>query len=66
MTEHPAAWHPDPSKRHKQRYWDGTEWTEHVTNGTETSSDEEGKEMANIGQVSSTGIIDGEMFGDMY
>lgn len=27
----PGGWHPDPSGRHEQRYFDGTQWTEHVT-----------------------------------
>ncbi len=61
--QHPAAWHPDPSKRHQSRYWDEEQWTEHVSDNGQTSVDEEGKVMANTGQVSSTGIIDGEMFG---
>ncbi len=26
-----AAWHPDPTGRHELRYWDGTQWTEHVS-----------------------------------
>ncbi len=26
-----AAWHPDPSGRHALRYFDGTQWTEHVS-----------------------------------
>ncbi len=26
----PANWYPDPTGRHGQRYWDGTQWTEHV------------------------------------
>ncbi|HEV2888933.1 MAG TPA: phospholipid scramblase-related protein [Frankiaceae bacterium] len=32
MTESapPAGWYPDPSKQFEQRYWDGTDWTEHV------------------------------------
>jgi hypothetical protein len=25
-----AAWHPDPTKRHEQRFWNGSEWTERV------------------------------------
>jgi Domain of unknown function (DUF4328)/Protein of unknown function (DUF2510) len=29
----PAAWHPDPTGRFDHRYWDGTEWTEHVSRG---------------------------------
>jgi hypothetical protein len=26
----PAGWYPDPSGRYELRYWDGTQWTEHV------------------------------------
>ncbi len=26
-----AAWHPDPTGRHELRYWDGNQWTEHVS-----------------------------------
>jgi len=29
--DNPAAWHPDPTDRHQLRYWDGQEWTEHVS-----------------------------------
>ncbi|MEZ5375571.1 MAG: phospholipid scramblase-related protein [Acidimicrobiales bacterium] len=36
---HPPAWHPDPSGRNEQRYWDGTSWTEHVANRGETGVD---------------------------
>jgi uncharacterized protein (AIM24 family) len=28
-----AAWHPDPTGRHELRYWDGNQWTEHVSDG---------------------------------
>lgn len=33
----PAGWFTDPYARFAQRYWDGTEWTEHVadTEGTQ-------------------------------
>ena len=27
----PPAWHPDPTGRHEHRYWDGSLWTEHVS-----------------------------------
>lgn len=33
-----AAWHPDPTGRHELRYWDGTQWTEHVSDGGVVSS----------------------------
>jgi len=26
-----AGWHPDPSQAHELRYFDGTQWTEHVS-----------------------------------
>ena len=35
----PFGWYPDPSGRHEQRYWDGTRWTEHVSDGGQQSSD---------------------------
>jgi uncharacterized protein YxjI len=34
MSSTPANWYPDPMGRYQVRYWDGTNWTEHVsTNG---------------------------------
>jgi uncharacterized protein YxjI len=30
---HPANWYPDPYGRFEMRYYDGTQWTEHVANG---------------------------------
>jgi uncharacterized protein YxjI len=27
----PAAWYPDPFGRHELRYWDGAQWSHHVT-----------------------------------
>ena len=35
----PAAWHPDPYGRHELRYWDGTQWTEHVSSHGKQSVD---------------------------
>jgi Protein of unknown function (DUF2510) len=33
----PAAWHPDPSGRHQYRWWDGSAWTQSVSdNGVVT------------------------------
>lgn len=27
----PAAWAPDPAGRHELRWWDGSRWTEHIS-----------------------------------
>ena len=35
----PPAWHPDPTGRFDQRWWDGRLWTEHVMRGEEQSED---------------------------
>ncbi|MGA8726434.1 MAG: DUF2510 domain-containing protein [Acidimicrobiales bacterium] len=29
-TGTPAGWFTDPFVKHEQRYWSGTEWTEHI------------------------------------
>jgi hypothetical protein len=34
-----GAWHPDPTGRFAHRWWDGTAWTDVVSDGTTTSSD---------------------------
>ena len=39
-TAAPAAWYPDPSKRFDLRYWDGSEWTEHVARGGQQFTDQ--------------------------
>lgn len=39
MSTTPANWHPDPMGRHQLRYWDGTKWTEHVSNNGATAID---------------------------
>ncbi|WP_134764825.1 AIM24 family protein [Nocardioides sp. 1609] len=34
-----ADWHPDPTGRHELRYWDGSQWTEHVVdNGVQSTA----------------------------
>lgn len=30
----PAGWYPDPQDGARQRYWDGTAWTEHTADGS--------------------------------
>lgn len=37
--ENPARWAPDPLGRHQYRYWDGTQWTEHVADDGVVGSD---------------------------
>lgn len=34
-----GGWWPDPHGRHQLRYWDGTRWTEHVSDAGVTSVD---------------------------
>jgi hypothetical protein len=35
----PASWQADPTRRHELRYWDGTTWTEHVSDAGQQSTD---------------------------
>lgn len=35
----PAGWYSDPSGRYELRYWDGTEWTEHVSRAGQQYTD---------------------------
>lgn len=38
MSTTPANWYPDPAGRHQLRYWDGSNWTDHVSdNGVQAS-----------------------------
>ena len=39
MSTHPASWHPDPTGRHELRYWDGSAWTDHISNQGITGQD---------------------------
>lgn len=39
MSDTPANWHPDPTGRHEYRYWDGSRWTDHVSDQGITGSD---------------------------
>src|SRR4051812_13220290 len=32
-TTTPAGWYPDPHNQAAQRYWDGVQWTQHVSGG---------------------------------
>lgn len=35
----PASWHADPTGRHQLRYWDGTAWTDNVSDDGAQSTD---------------------------
>jgi ribonuclease E len=35
----PAGWYADPSSRYELRYWDGNQWTEHVSRGGQQFTD---------------------------
>ena len=39
MSSTPANWYPDPTQRHQHRYWNGTAWTDHVSDNGVTGSD---------------------------
>ena len=39
MSTSSAGWHPDPLQHHQYRYWSGSEWTEHVSDGGTVSVD---------------------------
>jgi hypothetical protein len=34
-----AGWHTDPTGRHQHRYWDGSAWTEHVSDNGQSAVD---------------------------
>ena len=35
----PPNWYPDPGGTHEQRYWDGSQWTDHVADHGRQSED---------------------------
>src|SRR3954447_17490466 len=35
----PAGWHPDPRGGHQYRFWDGIQWTDHVADSGQLSTD---------------------------
>jgi uncharacterized protein YxjI len=42
VSTYAPNWYPDPYGRHELRYYDGTQWTEHVTSGGRQSVDPPG------------------------
>jgi hypothetical protein len=39
LSEQSGSWQPDPFGRHQYRYWDGTQWTESVSNDGVVTND---------------------------
>lgn len=39
MTDSIPGWQPDPTGRHEHRYWDGSKWTDDVSDGGQASTD---------------------------
>lgn len=39
MNAAPPGWNPDPTGRHEYRYWDGTVWTDDVSDGGVAATD---------------------------
>ena len=40
MSNRPQEWLPDPEGRHQLRWWDGSQWTEHVSDSGQQGIDE--------------------------
>ncbi len=34
-----AGWHPDPTRRHQLRYWDGASWSDQVADQGQQATD---------------------------
>jgi Protein of unknown function (DUF2510) len=39
MSDNPAGWQPDPAGKHDHRYWDGSQWTDNVSDAGVASTD---------------------------
>jgi hypothetical protein len=40
LTDMPAGWYPDQTGRHEHRYWDGSQWTDQVSDRGQTAVDD--------------------------
>lgn len=45
----PSGWHPDPTGKHDERFFDGRSWTDQAKDGKRFTSDATGLETANAG-----------------
>jgi hypothetical protein len=57
MSDIPAGWKPDPRGRHEYRYWDGTQWTDHVSDQGEVSQDPVADTGSDIADVEKSGVF---------
>ena len=39
MSDNTPGWQPDPTGKHDHRYWDGAQWTEHVSRAGQQYTD---------------------------
>lgn len=60
----PAGWYPDPTQPGQQRYWDGTQWTEHTAPGGEAGTSEPAATGSGDAGWGSTGWDSGGGAGD--
>lgn len=51
-----GGWHPDPFGRHEHRYWDGTAWTDQVSDAGQAGTDPPAPAAA-VGAVSATPYV---------
>lgn len=49
----PAGWYPDPQDASRQRYWNGTAWTEHTADGGPQAAGTSGQAAAAPGGIGS-------------
>ncbi len=54
----PAGWYPDPQDANRQRYWDGTAWTEHTADATPQATATGPGSMSSAPSVSSSSSPD--------
>ncbi|WP_084074486.1 DUF4041 domain-containing protein [Demequina sp. NBRC 110052] len=54
MSQTQEGWYPDPTKRHEQRYWSGSTWTEHVFTKGAQSVDPYVTELAQVASSATT------------
>lgn len=60
MSDTPANWYADPSGRHELRYWDGTTWTDHVSDQGATSVDPMQQQQSGLDRVDSALTVGNE------